>query len=657
MSVIHNLNRRSLAGFLLVLSISSLIFVSLPARAFAAPTGPNFDHVFTPNVADSTGKTFTTSQPLTVLPASTGGSVPALIGWGGVGIGESMSDIQTEMMTLNQLGYNIVRVAFEPTCTTPPDSGILGRYDAAKLGQVIDLAKQYSLWIIVDYHGYTDLETSSSEQCWLGFWKSLVGNFTSSYSQIIWEGLNEPHMINNADVAGLSSAYQALINEVRALGDTHWIVLQSMCSASCGFSDSNMAAGYPIVTDPLGNLSQGGRIFISLHSYMGYQWYSSSWNNATAETLAQEFHNAVVTGMKTTGWPALNTEGGTSTGSQVPPDEVLSGSAGYSVVSFHFAQTLTNLYDANAPQRINWVWWVAGSWTNTPGAGTLGSLQCNNNPIGWGCLLAFAPLGPPIPDFTISATSPRAVNTGQSATVTITIASLYGFTGTVPLSDKVPPGLACSSISPGTLLGSGTATVSCSANMRGTYTLTLTGTSGPLTHSALATFAVNQADFTVTAASPATVNPGQSSTATITVNALNGFYGTIALTDTVPNGLNCGNINSTSLTGSGTATVSCNATTAGRHTLAITGTSGSLVHSTNATFNFQSNASQPSGGGLCLSCLLPTLMTTSVWLLAMGALIGLASSIALLNLRASIQLAAARRKARSLSQRGWLERT
>ncbi len=74
MSVIHNLNRRSLAGFLLVLSISSLIFVSLPARAFAAPTGPNFDHVLTPNVADSTGKTFTTSQPLTVLPASTGGS-------------------------------------------------------------------------------------------------------------------------------------------------------------------------------------------------------------------------------------------------------------------------------------------------------------------------------------------------------------------------------------------------------------------------------------------------------------------------------------------------------------------------------------------------------------------------------------------------------
>ena len=125
-------------------------------------------------VTDSLGKTATTSQSLTVLPASTGGSVPVLVGWGGVGLGESLTDIQSEMQALSQSGYNIVRVDFEPTCTTPPDGGILGSYDQAKLGQVIGLAKQYNLWILVDYHGYNELQSSSTQTCWLNFWKSLV---------------------------------------------------------------------------------------------------------------------------------------------------------------------------------------------------------------------------------------------------------------------------------------------------------------------------------------------------------------------------------------------------------------------------------------------------------------------------------------------------
>jgi len=59
--------------------------------------------------------------------------------------------------------------------------------------------------------------------------------------------------------------------------------------------------------------------------------------------------------------------------------------------------------------------------------------------------------------------------------------------------------------------------------------------------------------------------------------------------------------------------------------------------------------SQPSGGGFCLSCLLPRQMTTTAWLLAIGALIGIVGSIALVHLRASADLAAAKRRVKSLN--------
>src|SRR5207244_8419850 len=189
--------------------------------------------------------------------------------------------------------------------------------------------------------------------------------------------------------------------------------------------------------------------------------------------VAQQYYQAVVSGVSSTGWPALNTEGGTDPLGSGAPDVVMSGSAGYTTTTFAFIQALTNLYDSNSPQRINWVWWPAGSWTNTPGAGTYGAMQCNSNPIGWGCLLTFLPLGPPAPDFTISATSPSAVNTGQSASSTITIAGQNGFTGTVTLTATVPSGLSCGTITPSSVTGSGTATISCSQNTSGPHSLTI----------------------------------------------------------------------------------------------------------------------------------------------------------------------------------------
>jgi len=214
---------------------------------------------------------------------------------------------------------------------------------------------------------------------------------------------------------------------------------------------------------------------------------------------------------------------------------------------------------------------VAGNYTLTL-TGTSGSLNHSTT-----ALFRFQ-------DFTTSATSPAPVNAAQSAISTITITALNHFNGTVNLSETVPSGLVCGAITPASLTGSGSATVSCSANVAGNYTLTITATAGSLVHSATALFQIR--DFAVSSTSPAAADVGVSTTSTITVTGLNHFSATVSFSDGVPSGLTCGAISPPSVTGSGSATVSCHATVAGNYTLTLTGTSGSLTHSSTAIFQF-----------------------------------------------------------------------
>jgi hypothetical protein len=71
------------------------------------------------------------------------------------------------------------------------------------------------------------------------------------------------------------------------------------------------------------------------------------------------------------------------------------------------------------------------------------------------------------------------------------------------------------------------------------------------------------------------------------LTAFEGFSGTVTLTDTVPSGLICGAITPGSVTlppSRATATLTCNASTAGNYNVTVTATSGALVHSAIATF-------------------------------------------------------------------------
>src|SRR5207247_6727341 len=75
-----------------------------------------------------------------------------------------------------------------------------------------------------------------------------------------------------------------------------------------------------------------------------------------------------------------------------------------------------------------------------------------------------------VQDFGIIASSPAPVNAGSSAGSTITISSINHFAGLVNLTDTVPSGLTCGTITPNSVTGSGPATVSCNETVAGNYT-------------------------------------------------------------------------------------------------------------------------------------------------------------------------------------------
>src|SRR5207302_6767257 len=123
-----------------------------------------------------------------------------------------------------------------------------------------------------------------------------------------------------------------------------------------------------------------------------------------------------------------------------------------------------------------------------------------------------------------------------------------------------PSGITCN-LSSTSVTGSGTSTLSCTASTSGSFTVTINGASGTLSHSATVTYTVAVPDFSVTA-SPVSVAAiaGTTGTSMISVSSINSFAGTVTLVSSVSpsTGLTC-TINPASVTlgGFGTSTLSC----------------------------------------------------------------------------------------------------
>ena len=217
-------------------------------------------------------------------------------------------------------------------------------------------------------------------------------------------------------------------------------------------------------------------------------------------------------------------------------------------------------------------------------------------------LVAYGLLVPP--DFTIGGSGllPTSVVAGSASTSTITVSSVNGFASGVTLScvitpvQKVSPPTCAfdqTPITPGGTPATATLTVSTSGSTpAGTYSVTVTGSSGPLTHTtseSLTVQANNTPDFSISASafSPTTVSAGATADTHVTTSSLNGFSSAISLSCSgQPTGVNC-SFNPNSLTGSGTSTLAIatsGATSPGTYSITITGQSGGgnrlLTHST-----------------------------------------------------------------------------
>lgn len=162
------------------------------------------------------------------------------------------------------------------------------------------------------------------------------------------------------------------------------------------------------------------------------------------------------------------------------------------------------------------------------------------SPSGQNLIDALAP--PPAVGFYLSASSSSlTINPGSSGMTTITVNGQAGFNGSVDLAVSGLPTGVTASLAPNPTTGSSLLTLMVSNSaIRGSYLLTVIGTSGTLSATADIALEVNAPGFTILP-SPGVllIFPGTSGSTTVTVTDYAGFSGSVnfAVTSALPAGV------------------------------------------------------------------------------------------------------------------------
>jgi uncharacterized membrane protein len=185
------------------------------------------------------------------------------------------------------------------------------------------------------------------------------------------------------------------------------------------------------------------------------------------------------------------------------------------------------------------------------------------------------------------------------------------FTGGVQLSVSGLPSGAATSSTPANPVTGSSATLTVAAGVTtpaGTYSLTVTGTSGSLIHSVGVTLVVQASDFSVSASpSGATVLQGDYTSFGVTIARTSFTDGVTLSVSGLPSGATASfSPANPNTTGSATVTVDTTAGTAtGSYSLSIVGTSGPRTHSTPVTLVVQQTVAFSISGDLTSAVLSP----------------------------------------------------